>query len=66
MNAQTRTAVFHEVAARPNLLPLAHHHAHGVVLNGKVLTLGLLQAAVGVLRAIGAPRQVPHSRMFST
>lgn len=54
VNAETRTAVFNEVATRPALLLLAHHHAHGVILNRKSFTLRLLEAAASVLRAIEA------------
>ena len=51
-------AVFDEVAARPAVLPLAHHHAHRVILSRAhdrgAVPPELLQAAAGVLRAIGA------------
>lgn len=57
--AHTRARVFDEAAARPAVLPLAHHHAHGVLM-ARAADRGaappdLLRAAGGVLRAIGAP-----------
>ena len=57
--AHTRAAVFHEAASRPAVLPLARHHAHGVVLaraqNRAAIPPELLQGAATVFRAIGAP-----------
>jgi hypothetical protein len=59
VSTRARVLVFNEAAARPAVLPLAHHHAHAVLLEGEhaqtVPLPELLGAAVGVLRAIGAP-----------
>jgi hypothetical protein len=55
--AETRAFVF-SAAVRPEVLPLAHHHAHGVVLardnNRAAVPPELLAAAGEVLRALGA------------
>ena len=57
--AHTRAAVFREAAPRPAVLPLAQHHAHGVVLarvhDRGAATPDLLRGAAAVLVAIGAP-----------
>jgi hypothetical protein len=57
--AHTRAHVFNEAAKRPAVLPLAHHHAHGLILaRGQdcgAVPQELLESAAGVLRAIGAP-----------
>lgn len=59
VDSATRITVFNEAAFRPAVLVLIHHHAHAVVLDRdrdrNTTSLELLQAAVGVLRAIGAP-----------
>jgi|GEM_PF-2964677 len=59
VDSATRTAVFNEAVSRPAVLVLVQHHAHAVVLERErernAVPLELLQAAVGVLRAIGAP-----------
>jgi hypothetical protein len=51
-------AVFDEAATRPAVLPLVHHHAHGVVLvrmaDRNAVPPELLTSAVRVLQAIGA------------
>lgn len=56
-SAQMRTFVFQEAAKRPAVLTLVHHHAHAVILNHGTENTSdeLLQAAVGVLGAIGVP-----------
>ena len=57
--ASTRAAVFSEAATRPAVLPLVHHHAHGVVVaqaaNLQNVLPELLKSAADVLQAIGAP-----------
>jgi hypothetical protein len=57
--AATRASVFNEAATRLAVLPLAHHHAHAVVLaqtaNLNVVSPELLRSAANTLRAIGAP-----------
>ena len=59
VTAATRASVFNEAATRLAVLPLAHHHAHAVVLaqtaNLNVVSPELLRSAANVLRAIGAP-----------
>jgi hypothetical protein len=56
--AHTRTFVFRETATRPAVLPLAHHHAHAVVLTRNrdrtAVPVELLEAAGEALRALGA------------
>jgi hypothetical protein len=56
--AHTRAAIFQEVAGRPAVLPLAHHHAHGLLLaratDRGAVPPELLKAVAGVLRALGA------------
>jgi hypothetical protein len=58
LNMATRAMVFKEAANRPPVLSLAHHHAHAVILareNDRSVSDELLEAALGLLRAIGAP-----------
>jgi hypothetical protein len=60
-----QAAIFDEVAVRPAVLALAHHHAHAVILSRETdgpIPVELVQAAVRVLGAIGAPAgsALPH------
>jgi hypothetical protein len=56
--AAARALVFRAARTNPAVLPLTHHHAHAVVLaradDPNSVSAELLEAAVGVLRALGA------------